>query len=534
MGDRNGYFRLKTNAEGTFLRLYPAQNNGEPIKIDEVMEYLSRHKINNYDLSSVNHAIENLEAETEVRLLKEKILPFGEEMNVNISPDNMRAVVRFYPSANEPIYMEKEEIMRTLGYQGIKYGIREDIVDLFIKEREYCKNYIVAEGMPVIEGKNAEIHYSFNLQPNAKPKLNEDGSVDFHNLENINRVRKGDIVATLDKEVYGTAGINIYGTEVAPKKVAVLRLKHGKGISMSADELSLMSETDGHVLLAADGKVIVSNTYEIKGNVDVSTGDIKYDGNVVVRGNVCTGFTIIASGNVEVEGVVEGARIIAQGQIILKRGIQGMGKGILQSQGVIIAKFIESASVLTNSSITTESILHSQVSAKGEIRVSGKKGMIVGGHVRSAILIETQVAGSAMGGNTVLEVGTDPVMQDRMKALETEIKQLEADKEKASQMIEVFKVKKEKGQLSSDKIAEFQKVLKEYSEIGKRLEQINPELEQLYECMDGIRDARIKVWKDVHPGVKLVIEGEIYYVTTSEHYCQFYLGKDRLVKRTSC
>jgi len=534
MGRRNGYFKLKTNAKGTFLKLFPAQNNGEPIKIDEVVQYLSKHKINNYDLSVIQSAIERLELETEVRLIKEKIQPFGEEMDINISPDNMKVVARFYPSTNDPVYMEKEEIIRTLGFQGIKYGIKEEAINKFIEEREYCKNYIVAEGKAVVEGKDAKINYHFNLQPNARPKLNKDGSVDFHNLDNINRVRKGDVVATLEKEEYGTSGINIYGTEVMPKKIEVVRLKYGKGVSLSKDELSLISETDGHVLLATDEKVVVSNTYEVKGDVDASTGDIKYDGNVLVRGNVCAGFTIIASGNVEVEGVVEGAKIIAQGQIILKRGIQGKGKGILQSQGVIIAKFIESASVLTNSSITTESILHSKVSAKGEIRVSGRKGMIVGGHVRSAVLIEMQVAGSGMGGNTVLEVGMDPVMQDRIKTLETELRQLEIDRDKSFKVIEVFRIKKEKGQLSPDKIAEFQKILKEYKDMGKRLDQINPELDKLYENMDGIKDARIRVLGDVHPGVKLVIEGEIYYVTNPECHCQFYLGQDRLVKRSSC
>ena len=245
-------------------------------------------------------------------------------------------------------------------------------------------------------------------------------------------------------------------------------------------------------------------------------------------------YTIIASGNVEVNGVVEGAKIIARGQIILKRGIQGAGKGILQAQGAIVAKFIESASVLTNSSITTESILHSNVSAKGEIHVTGRKGMIVGGHVRSAILIETQVAGSAMGGGTILEVGMDPIIQDRMKTLEKELRQLEIDRERAANMITMFQKKKAKGQLSLDKVAEFQKILKEYSEMGKRLDQINPELEQIYNSMDGIKDARVKVLRDAHPGVKLVIESEVYYIMALEHFCQFYLGNDQLIKRASC
>lgn len=160
--------------------------------------------------------------------------------------------------------------------------------------------------------------------------------------------------------------------------------------------------------------------------------------------------------------------------------------------------------------------------------------MIVGGHVRSAILIETQVAGSAMGGNTILEVGVDPIMQSRMETLEAERRQLEANREKAGKMIDVYKIKKKRGQLTIDKAVEFQKTLQEYSETEKRLTQIDSELDRMYECMNGVKDARIKVWKDVHPGVKLVIDEEVFYVMSTEHHCQFYVGKDRLIKRSPC
>lgn len=533
MADRNGYFGVKSNEQGTFLKLFPAQDNGKPLMIDEVVEYLKRHEIK-FELSRIKYAIEYLEKETELYLSKDRISPVREEMSITVSTDNMIAKARFYPPSNDTSYIRKDEILRALDYQGIKYGIQEEEIDIFLKEREYCKDYVFAEGTPLKEGKDAEIHYFFNKKPNAKPKLNEDGSVNFHDLDNINRVKAGDVLATLEKEQCGKAGTNIYGVRIAPEIVKSTYLKYGKGISLSEDGLSLISEMDGHVQIDFEEKVTVSNTYLVEGNVDVSTGNIRYDGSVKVKGNVCSGFTIIASGDVDVDGVVEGAKIIAQGQIILKRGIQGMGKGILQAQGAIIAKFIESASVLTNSSITTESILHSQVSAKEGIYVSGKKGMIVGGHVRSAVLIETQVAGSAMGGSTVLEVGMDPIMQKRMETLEAERRQLENSRDKARKVIDVFQIKKKRGQLTVDKVVEFQKLLQEYNETEKKLAQINPELDRLYECMAGVKDARIKVWKDAHPGVKMIIDEEVFFVMSREQHCQFYLGSDRLVKRSPC
>ena len=139
---------------------------------------------------------------------------------------------------------------------------------------------------------------------------------------------------------------------------------------MSEDGLRLYSEVSGHVSLT-DGRVFVSDTYEVAADVDSSTGDIDYEGNVVVRGNVITGFTVKAKGDIEVYGVVEGAYIEAEGQIILRRGMQGMNKGILKANGNIITKFIENAEVIAGGYINTDSIMHSKVSAKGDIVVGG-------------------------------------------------------------------------------------------------------------------------------------------------------------------
>ena len=97
----------------------------------------------------------------------------------------------------------------------------------------------------------------------------------------------------------------------------------------------MYSKVDGHVELT-DGKVFVSDTFEVLADVDTSTGDINYDGNVHIKGNVRTGFCVRAKGDIIVDGVVEGAELYSDGQIILKRGIQGMNRGLLQAKGNII------------------------------------------------------------------------------------------------------------------------------------------------------------------------------------------------------
>lgn len=96
-------------------------------------------------------------------------------------------------------------------------------------------------------------------------------------------------------------------------------------------------------------------------------------GNVIIRGNVLSGFIVEAGGSVEVMGVVEAAVIKADGDIILRRGMQGLGKGLLKSGGDIIAKYIENSIIEAKGDIKAEAIMHSNVKCGNKLELSGKR-----------------------------------------------------------------------------------------------------------------------------------------------------------------
>lgn len=517
---KNGYFQLTVKPMGTYLKLFPTADGGQPIHFEEVVSYLLRQRISGYPMAELNKAVKE-QKETEVKLLNESILPVQEEMQITMSQDKMEAVVRFYPPSTNASVMDRAEIVRGIAYQGVKFGLLEETVDQFIEERSYCTDYLIAKGVPVEEGTDAEIIYHFNLEPNARPKLNEDGSVDFHKLENINGVKEGMLLATLKKEVQGTAGRDVCGAELRPKAVTPKRLIAGKNTYLVEDGTKLLSSVNGHVVLDNNEKVVVSNTYEIKGDVDTSTGDIDYDGDVKVSGNVLTGFSIFATGDVEVDGVVEAANIVAGGKIIIKRGIQGMNKGTLQAGGNILCRFIESAVVHSGANIEADAIMHSEVSAKNEIHVAGKKGLIVGGTVRAGSLIESMTIGSPMGSATTLAVGDDPQLQDRIKELEEENKKLEVDEKRLHQVLDAMKEKKKKGMLSPDQFELLQKVVTNYTELKARVSSVDEELSKCYEMLAETKGAKIIARNIVYSGVKLMIAGEFTITSTEYHFCKF-------------
>lgn len=277
----------------------------------------------------------------------------------------------------------------------------------------------MAEGKEPVQGKNAYIEYQFNTDKSAKPTLNEDGSVDFFHLNILNHCNKGDVLAVLHPQQPGVPGENVLGERIAPAEVRGETLKFGHNIELSKDKTMLTAMVDGHVELV-EGSVFVSNELVVE-NVDTATGNIEYEGNVQVNGNVATNFEVKAKGDIVVKGVVEGAKLIADGNIIIARGMNGMGRGTLQAGGNIVSKFLENVTAQAEGYVASESILHSRVTAGGEINVDGRRGFITGGKVTATGTVNVKTLGSEMGADTIVEVGADPKIKERINELQKQI-----------------------------------------------------------------------------------------------------------------
>ena len=354
---------------------------------------------------------------------------------------------------------------------------------------------------------------------------NEDGTVDFHTLENVNHIKSGDVVAILHPEDRGDNGTDILGRPVYPRKVKRAVFRYGKNMEVSEDKLKLISKVDGHVTLEND-KVFVSNVLELV-DVDASTGDINYSGSVMIKGNVLAGFSVKAAGDISVSGIVEGATIIADGDITFNRGVQGMNKAVIKAGGNIVSKFIESASsVEAGGNIEADSILHSKVRAKGTIKASGRNGLIVGGEVRSICLVEAKNIGNEMGTATVVGVGVDPAAKKRVDELKTSLQKLGDSKIQLNQIMTALRKKQEiEGKLAPDKVELQQKTMRNLVMIEKDLTEQKNELEQLRQQLGEDVNARVRVSGNIYVGVKLIFGEQNYFIKEKRTFCQFVKDK---------
>ncbi len=526
MAGRNGYFQVIVKGDGTYLHIIPAEEGGEKLSVKETADYLERKDFY-FDILELDDAISE-ERDMELFLSPEKAIIEREMMIMNVSPDAMLVTARFYAPFKGGELINREELLYDLEFNGIVFGIDYDSIDAFLRDRNYCTDIVLAKGKPFIDSTDGKIDYLFNTNPSGAPKLNEDGTVDYHDIENITECTVGELLAVKTPPDPGVAGSNVRGEEMRPTRPADVQFKHNEHCYVAEDGLELLSNINGYVVLE-DDKVVCKNVLQLV-DVDMTTGNISFDGNIEISGNVMAGFSVSATGDVDIKGFVEGSDIRAGGRIIVSRGMNGMNKGFLEAEGDIYCRFIENATVSAGGKIDTGAIIHSTVSSGKQVVVEGKKGFIIGGTVRATDMIEAKELGSETGVTTVVEVGADPRLRRKIGDLQRDNAATQKNIDRLEPMVRAFGERLGRGEhIEPEQMAQ----AKDYSEMIKRLKfrikSNNEEIEKINQTFRETRGACVKVRGRAWPGTKVVISEGALAVKSNYDYCRFALEDDEVV-----
>ncbi|MBR6228226.1 MAG: DUF342 domain-containing protein [Eubacterium sp.] len=518
---KNAYFEVINTDDKMYLWVHPAEGDGEMFRVDEVMSYLDIISFPEYDRIKLNTYIERGIFDEPMMLTDEPIIPVGEKCIVKVDKDGMKALARFYPPTTGGDMLTEDGIISDLRLAGVKHGVRRKAVQHFLENHEYCRDYLLAVATKPRHGYDAKVTYHFDINQTAKPKMNEDGSVDFHQLGNIKPVDAGQKLATLKPADFGTPGVTVTGKTLRPKKVKNRHLRFGRNIRISEDKCKIYSEVAGHVSLVED-MVMVSDIYVVPANVDASTGDIEYKGTVQVTGNVNTGYKIVADGDIVVNGVVEGAELVSGGNIVLKRGMQGGERGTLTAEGNITAKFIESAKISCKGSLKADAVLNCEVSCREEIEVRGKKGLINGGSISTYGTISATTIGSEMGGNTKITVIGDKELIIRVNELRERNLEIEEELKKIDNVSGGIKAQVARGEdITEEQMNFVRRATKNKPILMKELKENRYERECIIERIDNNKRSCVKIYDAVFPGTEISVKDATRIIHDSISHCRF-------------
>lgn len=320
--------------------------------------------------------------------------PKAAQPQLLISRDLMAAWIYVIPPLNGGPDITEENLRSLLAQDRIKTGVLDETVKLIVKEHMYDQVLLIARGVLARNGIDGSIKDHFERIIQLEFEEDSNGSVDYKNLNNIQAVKEGEVICEITPAIPGENGMTIEG-QVYPCTVkgTPIAAPAGRNTKLTEDGSLLISQKTGHVTFS-NGKFQVDPLLKINGNIDNSTGNLDYDGDIFISGDVRNGFSVKATGGIDIRGSVEGAEISARGPITIASGMSGNGRGTLTSESFIRCRYLEHCTVKAGGNVYAESIINSKVQSGEDIVVTSGIGVIIGGSLLAGSNINANIIGS--------------------------------------------------------------------------------------------------------------------------------------------
>jgi uncharacterized protein (DUF342 family) len=375
------------------------------------------------------------------------------EIILTVSADKMRCHVTLFPSYGGT-KIDLAIFRKLLKDKNVIHGLKRKPIEQLLAKGE-GEDVLIAEGQPPIEGVSTQFDVLLEEVKDRTPAVKSDDSVDYRDLGEIVAIPAGTELMRRTPAKQGVPGTNVHGQTINPKPVTDLPFSPGlDGAEISASDPNLLlSTTVGQAVFTENG-ISIENVVQLP-KVDMSSGNIKFDGSVEVLGDVAKGMKIDVTGDVVVRGIVEASQISAGGDVLIANSIIGSGdvrnpKGkllddaaIIRAGGAVSFRVGEYVYVETKDCIYIDELaMHCELHADNEIVVgnkTAKRGQIVGGLAQSGFMIQALQLGNQTGVKTIAEIRCTPGVKGELQKLDEEIGKLEDKQYRVKRVLLAFK-----------------------------------------------------------------------------------------------
>ncbi len=385
-------------------------------------------------------------------------VPIGERVDARIevlvAEDDMSAAINLsLPQGGKQATIE--DVLQALHDAGVTFGI--DHAALV----QAC-NVGAVQALPVAIGAAPEDGIDTDFQEivagssDRAPRVNAEGLIDYREHSAIALVEPG---APLMRRIPPTAGFDgrtIKGQAVTPRPGRDEPFATAlPGSEIDGSDPNVLKASIAGLPVRVPCGVIVEPVLRVA-EVNLATGNLYFDGTVHVDGDVNNTMKVQASGDIVVQGTVEGAVLEAGGNISIRGGVIAQAK--VTAKGAISARFAEGATLTAGTVIALDDMaLESTLVSGNQILVGIKapqRGRLVGGSAQTMMLLRVPMLGSSRATATRVSVGCNPELEAQYQVLQERIAAEKTNEDNLQKLVHhLTAIKDPKGMLDKVKVA---------------------------------------------------------------------------------
>ena len=420
----------------------------------------------------------------------------------------------------------KEDIYQDLERREIVFGIRKDAIADLIDRRRLNEKILIAEGIPAKRGKDGWFEWFVRLDLPRIPAPLPDGGVDYVNIEAFEMGEEGEKISVYHRAGEGINGKNIYGETIHAENGTEKKQLRGVGFRIEPDGITYTSKMNGKFEFTA-GRIIITNMLIVREDVTAVTGKLEVDGTVYVVGSIYSGGYIKATGDIIIEHNVETCRLIAGGNIMIKKGSCSRNDCFIDAGGEVSGSFFEAANINAGGNVKANYIMNSSINTMGRVIVSGSKGMLLGGKISAVRGVETYNLGNRLHLKTVLDIGRNELYEKehaeyekKREKLLNDLEALEREWNKIMQLLEAGKEVPEEIQRKIHAAIEVQ---------GQKLAELDGEESKLINLTGQAAKEPVCVRGKAYEGSVIILNGIKYTLSTEVRRVLFKLRNKQVV-----
>ncbi|WP_423897656.1 FapA family protein [Candidatus Pelagadaptatus aseana] len=448
-----------------------------------------------------------------------------------ISGDKMQCTLSITPAnGGDPLTME--QLIELLDEEKIAPDCRDITALSSALEQSISgtpvEQQLIATGTEPLHGKDSQFILLLELPKQQETTLEEDGTTNYYETRKYPAISPGTELMRRTEPSKGTPGSDVYGKTLKAKDGKVINFAKHTGSEISANDTNVLIATmKGHPVIGPKS-VSISDTLELK-NVDLSTGNIHFDGSITITGNVCSQMLVEASGDIAVRGFVENATLKAGNNILIGAGVisEQVDDGdeeapkftsTLTAGGNIQALFFNQTDARANGDISARQYaMNSQLVANHKIVMGegGGKGVLLGGTASAGESVEVNTLGSSAYVKTQLSCASKKRLKQQLELLVNERERRQKELTQLQSFMDKVSASGKKENLGKVLIDKTRKIDAAVKRLNNQLEILEQQLQSLEDLLQNASQATIKINKKLFPNSQISIN-DIPYINNDE------------------
>ncbi len=373
-------------------------------------------------------------------------------LQIQLSKGEEKAYLNIIPPMEEDDPLTLEMIIRELKEKNILQGIKNKTIEKMIAEKIYYEPLIVASGKETVQGRDGFPELLFlpeKLRPAPGTKVN------LREVPVLQKVQEGQELIRIETATMGEDGYTITGKLISSTPGKQYRIRPGRNTRYNPEGTHIIATKSGVVCINNDN--ISVEKLKVIEKVDASTGHVRFDGIVSIRGNVSDRCSVEAV-RIDIGGSVGKARLRSIGEIRVSQGLKGT---VVQCGSTLLANnMTDTQASVGDHAMIDEFVVNSKIYCGSTLEILSANGYVSGGVLQAGNLIRLPNVGLP---------GTDEPNEDGEfpeKELPQTILDVGISLKNRKQFNELEKLAQESLHFLQDDLEQINTILEELQKIG--------------------------------------------------------------------